>query len=1570
MKLKLGVTVAGGVSRDITLSCDVATTVGDAAHALLDTGLFTGTNLEEFVALRRGRVTLLGAPNNGREQLLDPAAPIGASGLQTGWQVTVTSEFGTNAPRPIPMHGTVEVLSGPQEGAMFSLIAGVNTIGREPQSRIVLDERSVSRRHALIEIGSRVVLRDLGSANGIEAYGQRVEALSIERPTEVMLGAVRVRITPIPVAMTGATELDHRHPHTRAPRVDPRFPTSTRELPQPPQPASSSRIPLLAMLAPMMMGGAMFAVTRSPMSLMMVAFTPLMMIGSWIDNLTSSRRKLKRELRTFHETLARERDELEMLRNEEVETRAGETPSLADIAEAMHTRGRLLWARRPEHRGFLELRFGDGTLASRTRVELPQRGDAAHDEWNALRSIKDEFAEVAPVPVLERLDRCGSIGVAGDTLLASGFARALMLQLAGLHSPAEMVITAFAGTERVADEWEWLKWLPHVDPVGSPVAAWQLADDPNAATRLLIALESLIEQRRSTGTGGPTVRSHLEPDDEAAFGDDAVDRLPRIPAVVVLVLESEIDEAHRGRLIAIAENGPDLGIHVIWVATDIARVPAACRSYVELDGSAETIGMASFVRQGRSVKLSRIEYVDASLASELARSLAPVDDTAARMLDESDLPRSVNLRELHRVDLLGGAGPILQSWHASGSIVSDWRRGEEREPLRLAAVLGQGAEGPAEIDLRLHGPHALVGGTTGAGKSEFLQSWIMSLAANVSPDRLTFLLVDYKGGAAFAECVDLPHTVGLVTDLSPHLVRRALTSLRAELRYREELLAEHGAKDLLTMERRSDAAAPPALVIVIDEFAALASEMPEFVDGVIDVAQRGRSLGLHLIMATQRPAGVIKDNLRANTNLRVALRMADEADSADVIGVKDAAFFDAETPGRGAIKSGAGRIAHFQTGYLGGRATKEIPISRIEIRSLGFVEGEAWDIPGTRTRGLCRPNSETETVRDIEQLRDGIIAAAELGGLARPRKPWLEMLPTSLSFDEAKATLRGGGRHGADAREPRGSGEVLVGVRDRPDAQLQEAAFIDLGEAGNAVILGASGTGKTSALLSFAASFSEDAAADPVHLYAIDAAGGGLDPLIVLPTVGAVAPMSDGELVRRVLRHLRSTVIDRGIRFSAARANDLRAYRRATGEREPRVVLLIDGFSSFRQTTEMLGMPDSPMQLLGEIMQAGRAVGVHVVLTADRAGALPGLLAASVQQQLVLRLASPNDYAYSDVPRDIFEMAGPGRAVFGGQEDEVQLALAGGAPDLLGLAAALESLGSRLVDRDLVGVPLVRNAPEAIAMSELPTEVAGRPVYGIEIDDFEPIGMPTAGLGVIAGPAGSGLSTAALTCASAFARWAEQHDEATELVLLTFAPDDGGGLGGRAEWDRVARGAEEVAELARELTVGLGGKVPLASGAFSTGLIGMTLGGPMPAEEPGPRDAAPAFPPVTKRGVIVVERPTEAEGTEALPILVALAKAARRSEALVLFEFEQGGAAGVWDLFGALKQPRWGLALQPDEGDGGSPFREGFGRVKRADFPPGRGFAVDAGRSTPIHVALPPASGVRTAADAEIGGVS
>ncbi|WP_258566526.1 hypothetical protein [Leucobacter luti] len=204
-------------------------------------------------------------------------------------------------------------------------------------------------------------------------------------------------------------------------------------------------------------------------------------------------------------------------------------------------------------------------------------------------------------------------------------------------------------------------------------------------------------------------------------------------------------------------------------------------------------------------------------------------------------------------------------------------------------------------------------------------------------------------------------------------------------------------------------------------------------------------------------------------------------------------------------------------------------------------------------------------------------------------------------------------------------------------------------------------------------------------------------------------------------------------------------------------------------------------------------------------------------------------------------------------------------------------------------------------------------------------------------------------------RWAAAQGEHIDRVLLTFTAE---GLADSGEWDEIAVGEEAVRERARALVLALGGKPAPGSGVSGGiigGMIGAPIGGPIggaQAAQESASEVAPVFPAPGRRGVIVVERPADAEGTAALPELIALAKAARRSGVLVLFEFEQGTGSAIWDLFTALKQPTWGLALQPDDSEGQSPFRESFGRVKRADFPPGRGFAVAGGRVTPVHVAL------------------
>ncbi|KAM9863486.1 FtsK/SpoIIIE domain-containing protein [Leucobacter sp. BZR 635] len=285
----------------------------------------------------------------------------------------------------------------------------------------------------------------------------------------------------------------------------------------------------------------------------------------------------------------------------------------------------------------------------------------------------------------------------------------------------------------------------------------------------------------------------------------------------------------------------------------------------------------------------------------------------------------------------------------------------------------------------------------------------------------------------------------------------------------------------------------------------------------------------------------------------------------------------------------------------------------------------------------------------------------------------------------------------------------------------------------------------------------------------------------------------------------------------------------------------------------------------------------------------------------------------------------------------------------------------------------------------LPPAVDGRPVYGIDTRSLAGVGMPTTGLGVVAGPSGAGLSTATRSCVRAVERWAAARGESVERILLTFArerwepkagpaawaapglpADDAAGRGeAEAEaaaqsadivWDRVAHGVEAVSGLSRALIEALGGRAPREPPR----LVGSVGGGSEapPRVHEGERLAAAGEPTrsplgAATRRIIVVECPAQAEDTVALPLLVALAKTARHAPALVLFEYETGTGGAVWDLLTALKQPTWGLSLQPDEGEGQTPFREPLGRVTRADFPPGRGYAIERGRTVPVQVALP-----------------
>jgi S-DNA-T family DNA segregation ATPase FtsK/SpoIIIE len=1026
------------------------------------------------------------------------------------------------------------------------------------------------------------------------------------------------------------------------------------------------------------------------------------------------------------------------------------------------------------------------------------------------------------------------------------------------------LVLAGLASSSAAGDWDWLKWLPHVGSDHSPISVDHLASSPGPAARLVSALDELIETRLAD-RGSPT------------SGDP-------IPAVVLLVDDAPIELS---RLVELAEHGREAGVHLLWIEGNVASLPAACRTFLDLErGQPGGVGL---VVEGERVDQVGIEQLSLQDALALARSLAPVVDAGAPIDDDSDLPRSVSLVTLAGPDLIESSGAVIDRWRTSSSIPAEFAGIRRKKDHSLRAFVGAAAGQSFFLDLREHGPHALVGGTTGSGKSEFLQSWVTGLAVEHSAARVTFLFVDYKGGAAFSECVSLPHSVGLVTDLSPHLVRRALTSLRAELRHREHLLQSKKAKDLLELERRGDPEAPPSLVIVVDEFAALVKEVPEFVDGVVDVAQRGRSLGLHLILATQRPAGVIKDNLRANTNLRVALRMADEDDSTDVVGSKLAAGFDPGVPGRGVAKLGPGRLTPFQSGYVGGWTSSTPPPPIITVQELRFGLGPEWEETGA-SADAPPPTGPTDLQLLVSQVRE---AHRELG-MPEPRRPWLDGLADA--YDLARAP------------QSRTDASLIFGIQDEPEAQRQVPASFEPDRDGNMVVYGTGGAGKSGFLRTIAIVAGLGLRGGPCHVYGFDFGARGLQMLEPLDHVGAIVNGDDHERIQRLLRDLRQTIDDRAARYAAVNASTIVEYRAAANAPdEPRIILLVDNMAAFRQAYE-LGPYARWFDVFQGIAADGRQVGVHVVVSADRPGSVPTALTSVIQRQLTLRLTTDNDYLTLDVPVDALPASSPpGRGFVDGHE--VQVTVLGGSANSSRQATTIERLAEQI--RSSAGrapAPPVQRLSDRVVLGELPPIVDDLPTIGIADDDLSPMAIVPEDILLVVGPAQSGKTSFLAAVALSLVR----SGRGRCLVYL------GAGrslLRSVVTWEREAIGLDDVADAARELAE------QIASGA-----------------------AAP--------DAVFIEDLALYLNTAADGPLQDLLKAARANGVFVVTDCETSSLAS-WPLHMAAKAGRHGVALQPDQHDGDNVFKTPFPRVARADFPPGRGFYVRRGQFRRFQSALP-----------------
>ncbi len=1430
----------------------------------------------------------------GTPRGLDPAASLADCGLRSGDHISVADAGGRflDAADVRSAAATLVVREGPNVGQRFPLRRGANQAGRDRTNEVVLTDAMASKRHARFNVTDVVEVVDLGSVNGTIVDGLPTERAILRPGDTVLLGDTVLAVESISPT-DSAGEGGAHEPHNRSPYLDPIYAGQKFQAPAPPQRPGRQRLPLIAMLAPMMMGVGMFAMTKNPASMMFVAFSPIMMVGSWWEAKRSAKKDLAEGRQAFASALGLFDTRLAQAAAEEGARRRQEQPSSDQVLSAAVGRAPMLWARRPDRHGFLDLRLGTADLPTRNEVELPDGKTAIPELMDDLMEVVERHHLIPEVPAIAPLITAGVVGVSGKTEDALGTARSLVAQVAALHSPAEVVIGGLFSMP-AAPAWDWLKWLPHVTSDHSPLEVDLLAAGPAAATQLVGAVRTLIADRLGADEGSAS--SNTAP----SFG--------RLPAVVLVVDDGV--PVDRPVLVDLAERGPSAGVFLIWVAPTVSALPAAAKAFVAHD-VATSHAMAGYIDGGLAIQPVTSEPVSAETALAFARSLAPVIDSGAGSDEASELPARVSFLDQLGLELATSSASVVERWRLSDSLATPGvERRRRSKPAPLNAYIGAAVHGPLQLDLRGHGPHALVGGTTGAGKSEFLQSWIMGLATTHSPSRVTFLFVDYKGGAAFSECVKLPHCVGLVTDLTPHLVQRALRSLNAELRHREHILNRKKEKDVLELERKHDPDCPPSLVIVVDEFAALVSEVPEFVDGVVNVAQRGRSLGLHLILATQRPAGVIKDNLRANTNLRIALRMADESDSLDVVDSKIAGTFDPAIPGRGVAKLGPGRLNHFQAAYVGGWSIGEPPPPRLELASYATAGRLEWAPPEVEESDATSELGPNDLARMVSTIQ----RASDDADLDPPRKPWLAELASTYDIGQPR-------QHDSDIRLlSRLDSQLIFGVLDDPDNQRQIPVAFEPDRDGNMAVVGTGGSGKSAFLRTLAVAGALSTKGGPCHVYGLDFASRGLEMLSVLPNVGSIINADDEERVIRLMRTLRAMVDERLARYAKIKADSIVAYRQmAAMPEEPRVLLLVDGYPTFRNDFDTAQRRQT-LDRFQSIATDGRQVGVHVVISADRVAAIPPAMSSLIQKTLALRLAGENEYTSARVPEGVFPPdAPPGRGWF--NDSEVQVGVLGGSPNAADQASALARLAALARERGVVAAPEVGSLPDEVSLATLPPLLDGWPALGISDQSLAPFSVPLVDrLGII-GPPRSGKSTAIITILRGLER-------AGRNIPRVYVGDGGSELEASCQWttqlraESTATEVDEVLAQIRDLTRGRGSRIQ--------------------ADKP--------------TVVVVFEDVPRIHGWLTSAQLVDLVDGVVAAGGLALGEGESSAMTSGFGLQQAFKVTRTGFLLQPDKFDGEAFFKTPIPVSGQPAVIPGRGYYLVAGRALRVQFAAPSAT--------------
>ncbi len=1106
------------------------------------------------------------------------------------------------------------------------------TIGRNQDNKIIYENRYVSGAHARLDYdGTNWSIEDLSSTNGTYVNSLRVSKrglhagdsiyimgmkivvgdkyLAINNPDSqihIKCPELRKYVPQTVVESMELVELPERKFFFRPPRFQREIERGVLKIDTPPQQEKMDTVPMALMLGPSITMGmtsvstAVFSVNNVitnggdiTQALPTIIMSVSMLLGTilWpvLTKAYEKKTKLQMEQKRQEKYLAyldSLKDEIKRITKHQTDILEENIISPQECAIRIENISDNLWERTNRHADFLNLRLGKGTIPLALDVAYSEKKFTLEDDnlQNAMFSLGTEPKLLKDVPIAVSLLQNPIIGIYGEYNTRINLLKSFILQILALHGYDEVKVM-LVSDELGEKEWGFTKYIPHF--WSDDKSTRFFASNENEAKGLSVCIEKNV----------------LERAEEAKNNRDMVYK----PYYVIISTNKKNSEKCEA-LQKLIKEGNGEGYCILQVADELKDLSKETKLVISLDETSRIFDREDTTGKGLIFVADKVNDID---FTNLSGILANVELEAVE--DGYSLPSMITFLEMFNVSKIEHLNSLTR-----------WKENNPTNTLQTPiGVDSYGSTFSLDLHEKFHGPHGLVAGMTGSGKSEFIITYILSLAVNFHPDEVAFILIDYKGGGltgAFEDSdkgIKLPHLAGTITNLDGTAVKRSLISIQSELRRRQAIFNEarkksnEGTMDIYKYQklyREKVVTEPvPHLFIISDEFAELKSQQPEFMEQLISAARIGRSLGVHLILATQKPNGVVDDQIWSNSKFRVCLKVQEKADSQDMIKCPDAA--ELSQTGRFYLQVGFNELFMLgQSAWCGADYVPSETVEKTYDSSIQIVDNLGRILMNVKaSKKVSGGKKAKQIVSIVKYLSD---LATEESITVRPL--WLDPIPAFIYVDDLvkKYSIKTGGR----VLSP------VVGEYDDPFNQSQDVLTLPLSEEGNCLVYGASGNGKNTFLTTLCYYLIKYHTVDEVNLYLLDYGAETLKNFEKAPHVGGVVLSADEEKTFNFFKMIKDEISRRRMLFSEY-GGDYANYCANSGQTLPNIVVVINNYAGFAELYEDL------QEELTILTRDCTKLGIFFVLSASAVSAVRYKLQQNFKLMLTMQLNDAMDYS-------------------------------------------------------------------------------------------------------------------------------------------------------------------------------------------------------------------------------------------------------------------------------------------------------------------------------------------------------